>query len=149
MSEQSSVNTVVPTLQSLLQALPGLSGVTVSEGPATPAEMERKDLIQILDAKGDQEPHALNRTTQPRQEEVDLNLLISVKGETRNKQATLRARAYALLNEIGAALRSDPHMGLSNVYGAYIARVDYMPRANDHARESAIDFDIHYTARFS
>lgn len=143
----SSINTVIPTLQSLLQARAGLSGVAITDGPAEPSLMQREELIQILDADGHQSVRALNATTQPRNEEYDLALCISVIGETRSDQATLRARAFALLAEIEAQLRSDPHLGLVNVSAAIVGKIKYTPRASDMQRESAIDFDIHVEAR--
>lgn len=144
----SSINTVIPTLQTLLLARPGLSGVSVTEGPAEPSVMAREELIQILDATGEQTVHALNRTTQPRQEEYDLNVVISVVGETRSDQATLRARAFVLLAEVTQQLRTDPSLGIAGqVYAAIVGHIAYTARANDSSRESAIDFNVHIVAR--
>lgn len=144
----SSINTVIPALQTLLLNRPGLAGVSITEGPAEPSVMAREELIQILDAVGDQHVHALNKTTQPRQEEYDLSVVISVVGETRSDQATLRARAFALLAEITQQLRSDPSLGLAGqVYAAIVGHIAYTARANDSSRESAIDFNISVVAR--
>lgn len=144
----SSINAVIPALQTLLQARAGLTGVSITEGPAEPALRDRKELIQILDATGDQTVHALNRVTQPRQEEYDLNVLISVVAATRSKQATIRARAFALLAEVEAQLRSDPSLGIAGqVYSSIVGHIAYTTRANDQDRESAIDFNVHVVAR--
>lgn len=143
----SSINTVIPTLVTLLQARAGLSGVSVVEGPGEPSVMEREEVIMVLDADGDQSVRALNATTQPRNEEYDLAIVVSVVGETRNDQATLRARCFALVAEIEAQLRSDPHLGLVNVSASILGKFKYSARANDSAREACFDFDIHVMAR--
>ncbi len=109
--------------------------------------MQREELIQVLDAVGDQSPRALNATTQPRAEEYDLSVVISVVGETRSDQATLRARAFVLLAEVETQLRGNVSLGISGVYAAVLGHIAYTARANDMQRESAIDFDIHVTAR--
>lgn len=143
----SSINTVIPTLVSLLQARAGLAGVTVREGPPTVEERGHKELIQVLDASGDQTVRALNATTQPRNEEYDLAVVVSVVAEAESDQTTIRARAFALLAEIEAQLRSDPHLGIVNVAASIVGKIAYTARASDAWRESCIDFDIHVMAR--
>jgi hypothetical protein len=144
----SSINTVIPALVTLLQARPNLATVSVIEGPAEPSVRNREELILVLDAKGQQSVRAINATTQPRNEEYDVAVLISVLGETRNDQATLRARCFALMAEIEAQLRSDVHLGLVGVYASVVGHISYTARLiSDSTRESAIDFDIHVTAR--
>jgi hypothetical protein len=143
----SSIPTFIDTLKTTLEARAALAGVAITDGIASPGDMNAEELIQILDATGEQSVRALDRTTQPRNEEYAVTVLVSVVAQTREDQTTLKARAFELLAEVEATLRADPHLGISNLYSAVGGHIHYASRATDLQREAAIEFDINVHAR--
>jgi hypothetical protein len=95
----SSIPTVIDTLIATLEARAALKGVSITDGVAPPADMQREELIQILDADGEQSVRALNRTTQPRNEEYD------ARGPHQHHRRDARRPDHAEGARVRAALR--------------------------------------------
>lgn len=139
-------------LERALAARPGLSGLAVCDGRPPPDVLAGEEWLALMDVEFAVTVPTMDRTSQPRQEEYTQHCYLSVVGATRDDQATLCLRAFAIYAEICDQLRSTVHLEGFYTGGGQLASVlagsgTYHPRANDTAREAALDFGIHVTAR--
>lgn len=132
--------------------------VVISDGPAAPGATESEAVIEILDAEVDVSAY-LDATTQPRGEEGQIRVLITVQQATRGKQTTVNERAFALLAALNTLLRSKTelqgyftqpapgHLGF--IAGARISRIVHTKRTdpNQKVREAGLDVTVIWKAR--
>lgn len=139
------------TLQTLLEARPGLAGVQITDGyPWQPAG----DYVAIVDADPHEQRTAGLRTApHPREEEFTLHVHISALRKGDDDHVLVTARAYALAAELENELRNDPtiggSLGGSNSGWAVVVGLPvhkYGPNT-EGLREAVIDARIQCRAR--
>lgn len=151
----SSVLAFTAALKQGLEARAALKTVSVSDGPAAPADMEREELVQLLDVEGEWQVHSISRPTQPRLEVQTLTVQITVQRATREKQTQVNARAFEIFNELNQLLR-DPDAGVTSlytgpgrVYGPRITAFKHTKRVSpdNMTREAGLEVGVHWEAK--
>jgi hypothetical protein len=151
----STVPAFRAALKKGLEARAGLGGVSVCDGPAPPADLDRDELIELLDVVGEQSVHSLNKTTQPRRELMTLTLLITVVHATRDKQTEVNERAFVLLDELNQLLRDSDtgltsiYAGPGRIYGPRVTSMTHTTRTNadNTRREAGLSVGVHWEGK--
>lgn len=154
----SSIPAFTAALKQGLAARPALTNVVVTDGPAPPGQIETSELVELLDVNGDQVVHSINRSTQPRLEQMTLTVLITVIWKTTEKQTDVNARAFALLDELDQLLRDSDtgvtaiyiaNSGPGRVYGPRRTSMKHTKRSdpNNTVREAGLEVGVYWEAR--
>lgn len=135
-----------------LAARAGLSGVAVCDGRPAPDVLASEEFVALMETEFEISPNAMQRATQPRQEDYTQHVFVSVVGATRDDQVTLGSRAFAIYAEILDQLRSTVHLegfytGAGQIASAVAGAGTYHPKADDMQREATLEFGIRVTAR--
>ncbi|MCT9932449.1 hypothetical protein N5079_19800 [Planotetraspora sp. A-T 1434] len=147
MGTTSRAPAVIDALVALLQAAPGLSGVTVFDGPTVTAASIR-DLITVGwdgDDDNDEAVQSDQAWAGLGAKSKDETLLITCaaiawRGETDVKP--VRDRAYALVGEVETALRSDPSLGFPPPTTVAFATGNAYQRQTDGGAEARVVFTV-------
>lgn len=148
----STIPAFTAALKAALEARAGLSGVHVTDGLPEPGIYDAEAWIALLGGEWEQRAATFPRSTGNRDERYGLKVLISVKQATRADQTTGVVRAFALLGEIEDAIRINADLtgfydGPGQIVHAEIGEGELIKRADDQAREAAIEFAIRVRAR--
>jgi hypothetical protein len=119
-------------LKTQLEARPGLAGVQIVYGIALPNR--RNECISICSAKDGQQWGLIGQRA--RNEEFTLTVYVCVVKTTKNQQAVTE-RAFAIADEIGDQLRTDPTVD-GALMVAQVAGADLDEFANDQKREAIL-----------
>lgn len=149
----STIPAFTAALKAALEARTGLKGVSICDGPCPPGDAEREEVIELLDAESDIGAF-LDATTQPRKEDGQLKILITVQRATRDKQTQVNERAFELLAEISTQLRQTTDLqgfytGPGFVAGARLAHITHTKRTapNNQVREAGLEVTVIWKAR--
>ena len=134
----SSIPAFRAALRTRLAARAGLAGVQITDGaPANPA----REMIALASTSAQQEYRGIGGPIgASKQETFDLEVIVSVLREGRDTTGA-DTRAFALLAEIEAAVRTDPTVN-STVDVAEISAYQHEPRFTDTAREANLVITI-------
>jgi hypothetical protein len=121
----------------------------VFDGPPPPGGggYDQPEWIMLGDVVGAQHPPAIS-SRQPREEDYDLHVMVSVTAQTASDQKTVNDRAFTLLDYLNQELRGNLTQGVAGVYAATIAGgFRQSKRANAKARECCLEVLVHVLAR--
>lgn len=138
----STVPAFKSALLSRLQARPGLSDVQVTYG--WPSGAVKRESMMLGGLNGSQEFRTIGATQ--RMEEYGLDVYITVIREGQGRQQNADERAFALMAEIEAELRSDPTVN-NTVLTAELRDFDLQPMASAETREARLTVTINVMAR--
>lgn len=143
MSYQSTVPTFKAALLTILQARPGLSGVTVSYGAPVLGSGAR-EFVALGDVDGSQEFAALGHLQ--KDETFTMTVYCSCIREGQQQQQCTE-RAFALAAEVEDALRDDPEVNATVRVAEVASPFSLEEFASDQARQSIVTLGVQGTAR--
>lgn len=156
----SLIQTFTDAFLANLQARAGLKNVLITDGPPPASYTQTGEIMWLGDVNGEQEWAALGNPNRPRNEEFTIDCYISCIGPALpndpNAQTTLSKQCFTLMAEVEQCLRADPTQGIvpaGNQTGGWIRFAEVRSpliltkRADDTARESALQFGVYVAAR--
>jgi hypothetical protein len=142
----STIPAVVTALKTLLAARTNLANVQVWDGVPTDPEAE---FIWIADIEGTQAMATAKAGGPTRNEEYDVTIVCRVQWPLEDPTGA-RARAFALMAEVEAQLRSDPSLGVLGPFSGWAqiaGPIQYQPDRSSEQQVSKLLFTVHVKAR--
>jgi hypothetical protein len=150
--EASSIPDFCDALQAQLRAAldagEGQGKVPVAVGPPDATTFDRPEWVMVGDVRGDGHIQVYAATTQPRDEDYTVAVLISVALQTSKDQATVDARAWTIYDYLQQLIRGGGgRLGLSKVKWSVVWVDSVSRRADDRVRECVIEAGVQVRAR--
>lgn len=148
MASATTQHASMTALQVALDARPGLDGVPVRSAPSLRADASTREAVELWDTEADQDWRTLGNRRKEETYRIHGGLYVLKAGNTEAVVTATRARAVALLDEILAALASDPTIG-GTVRVARLARNRIDQDFTDTGRWCLIEFWIECEAHLN
>jgi hypothetical protein len=144
----TTLGVFLPALRTNLSAQPGLAGVTISTGPIVSKTEVNGQSIQFGHVDETQDWYALGRMGRKETYKVACLVFSVVYGGDEIAITAARDGALALFAEVGAYLKSDPHVGGTVDVAAITSYTldQHVAGKEDNARGAFLLFEIEVTA---
>jgi hypothetical protein len=141
----STIPAFKAALQAQLQKRQGLNGVMVSYG--YPGPVPEVEYIWLADVRGSQALATMGN--RKREEDYSLTVLIKteISGVQPTDQQTATERAFTLMGELEAQLRTDPTVNAAVRVAQVEGPVDLVELAGNNARGALLTVTVHAEAR--
>jgi hypothetical protein len=141
----STIPALKSALKTQLAARANLAGVQISYG--FPGPMPEVEYIWLADVKGKQEPATIG--TRARDETYTLTVIVKsqVSDISNTGQQTATERAFALMAELEAQLRTDPAVNGTVLTAQIEGPIELVELAGDESRGALLTVSVYCRAR--